>query len=544
MKKRLISIFLSVCFILSITATVCAAPVSYRIWIDGIRITSANADNVKGDGTVSYDATLKTLILKDAMLGGSKITDVSGTVFSACIYSYDDISIYSEGTNMLVENSYADGTDFSAGICSYGRITFTGNGFISISSASHDTQNTYGIYSADTTASGGIDISSCNLTVTADSAGNSAYGIYAVGGVLKISGNADVTAISGVATNESSSVRAKDIEILNSNLITSAFAGKYTNAIYSENDINIVNSTVSALAGKGSNSQAVTAKKIIVQTSELSANGTTYAIKASESLDTKGGDISGSSVNITDGKAVTLRCNNGDDVVIMSQHKHVFTESGWQITNERHWLICDECGFMDENAAHTYMWIIDQNPTMLSTGKKHEVCDVCGKLGQTEIIPMVTDRFNTGETTPPEDTEPPISENDSFFDDITYDFQTDGNDIPEDNTDYYLDSTIPYDNDSVDISSEPLSSESSQESSNDNDETNMTPISPSESSDPTGSVSSPELTTADNTTTSPDTDKQEDDGNSLTWLWILIPVILLAAGGGVFFILKKKQMIK
>ena len=68
MKKRIVFVLaLALCAAL-LCAGAWAADGEYDIWVDGARVTDANAADVLGDGTVSYDAESNTLTLNGAML--------------------------------------------------------------------------------------------------------------------------------------------------------------------------------------------------------------------------------------------------------------------------------------------------------------------------------------------------------------------------------------------------------------------------------------------------------------------------------------------
>ena len=73
MKKRLLSILftLAVCLgLLSVTA-LAEDTVDYGVSVNGTSVTSANADNVLGDGKVSYDADTNTLTITGTLSGGT-----------------------------------------------------------------------------------------------------------------------------------------------------------------------------------------------------------------------------------------------------------------------------------------------------------------------------------------------------------------------------------------------------------------------------------------------------------------------------------------
>lgn len=54
MKRRLVSAILAICMVLLLLPAAALADEYYPVWVDGTRVTSANASNVLGNGTVSY----------------------------------------------------------------------------------------------------------------------------------------------------------------------------------------------------------------------------------------------------------------------------------------------------------------------------------------------------------------------------------------------------------------------------------------------------------------------------------------------------------
>lgn len=75
MKKQLAAVMLSVCMMLMLLPTTAFAVENYDLYLYlgseyvGTRITSENAEDVLGDGTVSYDPSTCTLTLNNARVG-------------------------------------------------------------------------------------------------------------------------------------------------------------------------------------------------------------------------------------------------------------------------------------------------------------------------------------------------------------------------------------------------------------------------------------------------------------------------------------------
>lgn len=188
MKKYILSILLCLCMtgiVLPITLQAeIATP--YGIWVGGVQVTSANADNITGSnitGSVSYDATTNTLTLNNASINTAKVSDsfyndaygiLSGSIREP------RFTIKLEGNNTingieysLVPNSY--------GICVSGTVAFEGNGSLYVSSADCTGQNTWSvaIYITD----GAIVKKGCTIEAVCGAATNKAA-IYNTGNTV------------------------------------------------------------------------------------------------------------------------------------------------------------------------------------------------------------------------------------------------------------------------------------------------------------------------------------------------------------------------
>ena len=108
MKKYILS-----SIILLLAAANTAWGQTYNIWVGGTQITSANVNDVLGDGTVSYNSTTNTLTLDNAYYSGEGYE-------SSAIYATCDLNIVVTGTNSLAANGF--------GIYTGGSLTVTGSG--------------------------------------------------------------------------------------------------------------------------------------------------------------------------------------------------------------------------------------------------------------------------------------------------------------------------------------------------------------------------------------------------------------------------------
>ena len=73
--------------------------------------------------------------------------------------------------------------------------------------------------------------------------------------------------------------------------------------------------------------------------------------------------------------------------------EHTPDNTGWHSDDNNHWNTC-ACGAKLNEAAHTFEWVTDKQPTETEAGSKHEECTVCGYAKAAVEIPA------TGTTTP------------------------------------------------------------------------------------------------------------------------------------------------
>ena len=153
----------------------------YPFWVGGTQVNDENADNVLGDGTVSYDIGTNTLTLRNA-------TITQGTHEESAIYSNGNLNIVLEGENTVNAvdiGIYVYGT---LAISGSGSLTVNGinieNGDIIISSGTVTTSKAYeGITADNVTISGGT------VTATGDTLGISTYSITISGGTVTATGD-------------------------------------------------------------------------------------------------------------------------------------------------------------------------------------------------------------------------------------------------------------------------------------------------------------------------------------------------------------------
>lgn len=178
--------------------TVAEAGQEPALWVGGVAVTADNADDVLGDGRVSFDADTNTLTLNGWAYEGegyaydAYVDDENGIeeVYTAAIYSAGDITIKLAGHNTLRNTRNDPDSDlYGDGVVAQGRVTFVGDGDLSV----------FGSYGVDADEGVTVDGPTLHLETTADGIGSfngdvavrnaqvtirtGADGIYAGGGV-------------------------------------------------------------------------------------------------------------------------------------------------------------------------------------------------------------------------------------------------------------------------------------------------------------------------------------------------------------------------
>jgi hypothetical protein len=118
MKKRILSLALTICMVLTLMPTIALAA-DYDIWVGGVRVTDINKSDVLGDGgSVQFNGS-DTLTLNNATIIGADAT-VNGQSGNYGIgTSISDLTINLIGANTVVANGdYSN----SCGIYSSGSI--------------------------------------------------------------------------------------------------------------------------------------------------------------------------------------------------------------------------------------------------------------------------------------------------------------------------------------------------------------------------------------------------------------------------------------
>ncbi len=124
MYKRIISLFLTVLILAGISVISTSAATNYTLWVGGVQVTSNNASDVLGDGTVRYVAKESCLYLNNANIKGVTLIE---DVMSAGIYAGGmDLTVRFSGDNKVTD---AGGNDWSIGVgVDEGNLTFIQEG--------------------------------------------------------------------------------------------------------------------------------------------------------------------------------------------------------------------------------------------------------------------------------------------------------------------------------------------------------------------------------------------------------------------------------
>ena len=174
----------------------------YGLFVGGTEVTSANAADVLGDGTVSYDPNSQTLTLSNAKITKGEHED------AAIYYAGGDLAIVLEGDNVVTgPDDEPNNSSYSYGIRveKQGNVSISGDGTLTVRGGKASTQYA-GAFSYGIKADGDVEISGGTITaeggaVSAQSLTNSSNGICANQDIV-ISGGV-VSATGGTAATQS-----------------------------------------------------------------------------------------------------------------------------------------------------------------------------------------------------------------------------------------------------------------------------------------------------------------------------------------------------
>ena len=82
------------------------------------------------------------------------------------------------------------------------------------------------------------------------------------------------------------------------------------------------------------------------------------------------------------------RCDETEtETIPATGHRYATT---WTSDASGHWHACEICGDRKDQEAHSWEWVIDQQPTGTQPGKQHQQCTVCGYKGREDTILTAT----------------------------------------------------------------------------------------------------------------------------------------------------------
>ncbi len=182
------------------TFPVLEAPVSYPVWVSGIQVTSANKDDILGDGTVSFDPGSNTLTLNSATITGVhenaniyargiELKVEGSAVISGGLYAVNSRAEVNKGGSVVLNGDF-DMYGRANGIFADNNVTING-GTMTVRS-DDESILAFGIFGTDVTINGG--------TVTASNPtgpGIKAMGRFSInGGIVDATGGTAAGAIS------------------------------------------------------------------------------------------------------------------------------------------------------------------------------------------------------------------------------------------------------------------------------------------------------------------------------------------------------------
>ncbi len=226
-KKGGIFIFTVVCMMFWLIPLTSSAATEYPLTVNGIQVTEDNAGDVLGDGTVSYDAVGKTLILNGATITTSERDTYPG------IDCKEDLTIILQGQNKIEMGA----ASMSNGITAEKNLTIKGEGSLDIISPGNS------IWCKDILTIDGAELTADSRTSTTDAAS-----VEGDNGIVVRNG-ADVEAMAsgeGAGLYVTNYNAVEEIEITDSMVTVTS---DYGDGIITDDDITITNSTVKVTTG-------------------------------------------------------------------------------------------------------------------------------------------------------------------------------------------------------------------------------------------------------------------------------------------------------
>lgn len=216
-----------------------------HIWIGGVLLTSRNARDPFGDGTVSYDADTYTLTLNNYNYSGegyvydtSEGEKIGGIIFLDEAESY---TIRLEGENTLTHICGED-VHYSGALYAYSNVTITGSGTLTAKSGKA-VKSSYAIY-----CEGELVINRATVVAESDDASSYSCGIYCDLGVTVNEGT--VKAKGAKSEHVSAGISCKDVTFSGGELEAEGGEGvTYSDGISCFGDFVMTGGNLNLLAG-------------------------------------------------------------------------------------------------------------------------------------------------------------------------------------------------------------------------------------------------------------------------------------------------------
>lgn len=305
--KRFLSMILGLYLIIGLFPVTARAAETYPLKVNQTTVTSDNASDILGDGTVSYDSTTNTLTLNGAQL--NQITYTGGDPFTVSLAGDNTVTSVQSGTAPLI------GSDVALIINGAGSLTVSGinrNDYIEcIYSPKDITVDGASITLINSNKGGLCSNSNIYITNGAHIKGNTGCMIYDVAGNVYIRESTVTAPVEGTEVSGWTAVWVKNLEIVESTVNIDA-----PEAVYADGNITIDNSEVTVISrSKPANGDAgepglISMGTLTITDSTVNANSVNHiAIYANDNLTINGGNITAVTTHAT---AAAIRCANGD----------------------------------------------------------------------------------------------------------------------------------------------------------------------------------------------------------------------------------------
>ncbi|MGI5906126.1 MAG: hypothetical protein ACOX85_07680, partial [Candidatus Pararuminococcus gallinarum] len=110
-------------------------------------------------------------------------------------------------------------------------------------------------------------------------------------------------------------------------------------------------------------------------------------------------DATADTLNVSEAGSYTVKVKASDGTLVSAETEsepivitiegHIFDDE-WKYDENTHWHECGICQAKNEEAEHSFVWVIDKEATNYETGLKHEECAVCGYAKGPVEIPMTS----------------------------------------------------------------------------------------------------------------------------------------------------------